>query len=228
MESHAVIYIKIKVYILQRYTIVSLLIIILSSTICSQTIQDYGVKIGYVSSRESYTSQPIYNRKIRSKSGYSVSIFLDLFNLKGISVSPEVKYIQKGVEMVIPIGSADPTPRPDKIVDIYHNYLSIPISFSYRIPLSFGIPFLRLAPRYDILLSSYEDYNDANLPNSIYQGFKNDFGGSFSLGFIPKFDIGFSPFIELSYHMDFTSTYSSPSNSIKNNTFEVDLGVLFQ
>ncbi len=212
---------------MRKFRIICILIILFSTSIYSQIIRDYGFKVGYVSALETYAKQHV-NIKTKSKIGYSVSVFLDLFNLNGISISPEVKYIQKGTEMLIAVGSVDPTPIPDHRVYIYHNYLSIPISFSYRIPLSFGTPFLRLSPRYDILLNSYNDYNSADFSNTNDQGFKNDFGGSFSLGFIPKIKIMFIPFIELSYHMDFTSTYSSPSNSIKNNAFEINFGILFR
>ena len=212
---------------MRKCKIIILIIIVLSTFIYSQTIQDYGFKLGYVNSLETITNQP-NNIKIRSKNGYSFSIFLDLFNLHGISITPEIKYIRKGVKWLVPDGNFPPDYIPDHILNIYHDYLSIPIYFSYRIPLSFGTPFISLAPRYDILINSYNDDYENDYANLIHEDFNNDFGGTVSIGFIPKLGIFLNPFIELSYNLDFTSTYSNSINSIKNNAFEINIGVLFR
>ena len=88
--------------------------------------------------------------------------------------------------------------------------------------LDAGIPFFKIAPRYDILLSSYDDFNSIA---STYDNYKNVFGGTFSIGFIPNLNIVFNPFIEISYHMDFSDTYSGVNNKIKNNAVEINIGV---
>ena len=102
--------------------------------------------------------------------------------------------------------------------------MSIPVSLVYKIQLNAGIPFVKIAPRYDILLSSDDDFNS---PASTYDNYKNVFGGTFSIGFIPNIKILFNPFFEISYHMDFIDTYSGTNNKIKNNAVEINLGVMF-
>ena len=60
----------------------------------------------------------------------------------------------------------------------------------------------------------------------VYDNYKNVFGGTLSAGFIPKLNIAITPFIEISYHMDFTNTYSGVNNKIKNNALEVCVGLI--
>jgi hypothetical protein len=180
------------------------------------------LKIGYVNSSQTYTNK-VTDDITKRKSGFSFSVFVDLFNFDGFSISPEIKYIQKGVGLeLIVTGPEGQEPIGKTTKYIYHNYLSIPISFVYRMQLGAGIPFIKIAPRYDILLSSDDDFNS---PASTYESYKNVFGGTVSIGFIPNLNFAFNPFIELSYHMDFTDTYSGTNNKIKNNAMEINLGV---
>jgi hypothetical protein len=198
-------------------------ILLFSSLSFSQIVQDYGFKIGYVNSSQNNTNKDIDGITAR-KSGYSVSAFVDLFDLNGFSISPEIKYIQKGVgyEFII-TGPEGPEPLGKKTEYIYHNYLSIPLSLLYKVQFGFGAPFIKIAPRYDILLSSSDDFNTLS---SNYDDYKNVFGGTFSIGLIPKLKIAINPFIEISYHMDFSNTYTGVNNKIKNNALEVCIGLL--
>lgn len=198
------------------------IVLLFSTKIYSQIIQTYGLKIGYVNSSQTYTNK-VTDDITKRKSGFSFSVFVDLFNFDGFSISPEIKYIQKGVGLeLIVTGPEGQEPIGKTTKYIYHNYLSIPISFVYRMQLGAGIPFIKIAPRYDILLSSDDDFNS---PASTYESYKNVFGGTVSIGFIPNLNFAFNPFIELSYHMDFTDTYSGTNNKIKNNAMEINLGV---
>jgi len=88
--------------------------------------------------------------------------------------------------------------------------------------LDVGIPYFKIAPRYDILLASGDDFNSIA---STYDNYKNVFGGTFSIGFIPKLNFIFNPFIEISYHPDFSDTYSGIYNKIKNNAVEINIGI---
>ncbi len=208
---------------MKKYYLI-ILFTLFSSISFSQIIQDYGLKIGYVNSGQSYTNFSFEDNLIR-KSGFSISAFTDLFNIDGFSLSPEVKYIQKGVGFIFVItGEEGPEPLGEKISHVYLNYISIPLSILYKIPLSAGIPYLKIAPRYDIFLSSYDDFNSAVAAS--LTDYKNTFGMSFSVGFIPEFDLEIKPFVEFSYHYDITDSYSNVNISIKNNAFEISLGIL--
>ena len=72
------------------------IVLLFSSKIYSQIINMYGLKLGYVNSSQTFTNKAIDDIAKR-KSGFSISAFVDLFNFNGFSISPEIKYIQKGV-----------------------------------------------------------------------------------------------------------------------------------
>lgn len=200
------------------------LLLMSTSILLSQTINNYGIKVGYVSSNQDFSNNDIDNTTKR-KNGFSFSAFIDLFNFSGFSISPEIKYIQKGVgfEMIL-TGPDSPEPIGKKSYYIYNNYLSIPIALIYKVELNAGTPFVKIAPRYDILLNSDDEFN---LLASTDDDFKNVFGGTFSVGFVPNLNIVFNPFIEISYHMDFMDTYSERNNRIRNNAVEINLGIHF-
>jgi len=207
-----------------KYLYILILFLITAFSAPAQIIHNYGFKVGYVSSTYTYSGIDLENSTKR-KSGYSFSAFVDIFNVNGFSISPEIKYIQKGAGLeFVHTGPDSPEPIEIKTDFVYHNYLSIPISLVYKFQLNAGIPFIKLAPRYDILLNSYDD---SNLPASTYDNYKNVFGGTISVGFIPNLQMVMNPFIEISYHMDFTSMFSSPLMKIKNNVVEINLGVQF-
>ena len=207
-----------------KYLYILILFLITAFSAPAQIIHNYGFKVGYVSSTYTYSGIDLDNSTKR-KSGYSFSAFVDIFNVNGFSISPEIKYIQKGAGLeFVHTGPDSPEPIEIKTDFVYHNYLSIPISLVYKFQLNAGIPFLKFAPRYDILLNSYDD---SKLPASTYDNYKNVFGGTISVGFIPNLQMVMNPFIEISYHMDFTSMFSSPLMKIKNNVVEINLGVQF-
>ena len=85
-----------------------------------------------------------------------------------------------------------------------------------------GKPYVKIAPRYDILLKSYNNFCTA-----VFADLKDVFGGTLSLGFIPKLDIGLNPFIEISYHLDLTKSFEIAAASIKNRALELSLGIEF-
>ncbi|MFA6979116.1 MAG: outer membrane beta-barrel protein [Ignavibacteriaceae bacterium] len=200
------------------------LVLVFSSSSFAQFLQGYGFKIGYVSSRQDYTFK-IVDDLIEWKSGFSVSVYADLFSFNNFSISPELKYIQKGWRgEFVSTGPESPEPIGKEYKDFHHNYLSIPISLKYSMDLIIGKTFIKIAPRYDIRLKSYDDFDS---PSSTYKDFKNVFGGTLSLGFMPKLDIGLNPFVEISYHLDFTNSFSIPNNSIKNRAIEISLGTEF-
>jgi len=208
---------------MKKETLLIVILILFSSQVYSQIIQDYGFKIGYVNSSQNYSNKVI-DEITERKNGYSFSAFVDLFNFNGFFVSPEIKFIQKGVGLKLIItGPEGPEPLGKKTEYIYHNYLSIPVYVLYKYKFEVGDPFIKIAPRYDILLNSSDDFNQ---PTSTYDDYKNTFGGTVSIGFIPNISIAINPFIEISYHMDFTNTYSGVNNKIKNNALEVCIGLL--
>jgi hypothetical protein len=142
-----------------------------------------------------------------------------LFDVNNFSISPELKYIQKGwrsEKNFLNIECAQPN------MFFYHNYLSILISLKYNMNFVIGKPYVKITPRYDIRLISY-----TNFCSSDFNNYKNVFGGTLSIGFVPKLDIGPNPFVEISYHLDFTKSLETLTNNIKNRALEISLGIEF-
>lgn len=194
-----------------------------NSIIFSQIINSYGVKLGYVHSTQDYSIKDIDN-VINWKSGFSVSAFVDLFNFSSFSLSPEIMYIQKGATMdFITTGPEGPEPNGKITQHVFHNFLSIPISIKYTVAQTFGNLFFKAAPRYDILLKSYDDFEYSAAD---YSDYENVFGGSFSIGFEPNINFSINPFVELSYHLDFVNTFSNEFLEIKNRAIEINIGIL--
>ena len=129
-----------------------------NSIIFSQIINNYGIKVGYVHSTQDYSLKGLDNL-IDWKSGLSAGAFIDLFSFNSFSLSPEIKYIQKGSssEFVI-TGPTGPEPNRKITQHVYHNFLSIPVSIKYNMKQTFGNLFFKAGPRYDILLKSYDDF----------------------------------------------------------------------
>lgn len=202
----------------------SILIIILLTgiNIFPQTIKHYGIKLGYVSAGQTNLIKSIDEITVR-KSGFSISGFIELFDFNGFFISPELKYIQKGSgQEFVFTGQFGPEPIGEKVYYIYHSYLSIPSSIGYKEAFEFGTLIVKVAPRYDILLNSDNDF-EYDLRE--YEKYKNVFGATFSTGYIPELDLTFKPFIEIAYHMDLQDTYSGKYNKIRNNAVEVCIGV---
>lgn len=209
---------------MRQFIYCCILIICFTNISFSQVLNSYGIKVGYVHSRQDYSVKDI-DDFIEWKSGFSISIYADLFNYNNFSVSPEVKYIEKGwVGKFIITGPESPAPIGIKYEYVHHNYLSLLFSIQYKIDYKFGKALLKLAPRYDKRLKSYDDFD--NNP-STYKDYKDVFGGTFSLGFIPKLKTVINPFIEISYHLDFSNSFSIPTNKIKNRALEFNLGIEF-
>lgn len=208
---------------MKRLLFISLLFITSNSIIFSQIINNYGIKVGYVHSTQDYSIKDIDNL-INWKSGVSVSAFIDLFDVNSFSLSPEIKYIPKGsTTEFVTTGPTGPEPNRKITQHVNHNFLSIPVSIKYNMKQTFGNLFFKAGPRYDILLKSYDDFEYSSAD---YSDYENVFGGSFSIGFEPDLILPINPFVELSYHLDFTNTFSNESLEIKHRAIEMNIGIL--
>jgi hypothetical protein len=116
------------------------------------------------------------------------------------------------------------------------NYLSLPISVKYTIPIPKIIPYLIAGLRYDYLLN-YESIIDAPglqvgsetsdpqvLENTIYDDFKRSvFGAQFGIGLEIDVLSFVKPWVEFRYNIDLTNSLNLDGKSAKNNSFDISL-----
>jgi len=199
--------------------------LLFTAKINSQNIQGYGVKVGYVNTKPTYSPVP-NGENIKSRDGFSISVYADLFALNDfIFIEPELKYIQKGsIHEYFLNGPDSPNTLLNGVFNIRQNYLSVPISLVYKVYSSTGSTFIKFAPRYDFLLSSNADFSSSS---ASWNQYKNVFGGTVSIGYAPTIRAAVKPFIEVSYHTDFTDTYSGSLVKIHNSAVEFCFGAGF-
>jgi len=210
---------------MKKFLLTITILFLIPFSLKSQIINNYGLKIGFAQTTQN-SDNKVYNQTINFTDGFSISAFVDLFNFNGFSISPEIKYIQKGAQFnVLPQLEYGPAVVIYQKYKLHQSYLSIPIFLIYKKELAVGEPYIKIAPRYDILLRTTDNINSSN---SYYNNvdFKNVFGGSLSIGIIPKINFIFKPILELSYQTDFTESYMINGNSMKNEVFEFSLGFI--
>lgn len=211
---------------MKKFLLTITILFLISFSVKSQIINNYGLRIGIAQTTQN-SDNKVYNQTISFTDGFSVSAFVDLFNFNGFCISPEIKYIQKGAQFnVLPHLEYGPAVVIYQKYKLHQSYLSIPIFFVYKKELAIGEPYIKVAPRYDILLRTTDNINSSK---SYYKNvdFKNVFGGTLSIGFAPKIDFMLKPILELSYQTDFTESYMINGNSMKNEVFEFSLGFIF-
>lgn len=205
----------------------------LPSTARSQFLS-FGVKAGLVSSSQNIDGLILlddseYDRKL----GFSAAVFTEISFGLGFSISPQLEYAQRGIQMDIVRTTVENPDGNGEIVTLKGNlnYLIIPVYLKYSHDFVFGEAVLEAGPHYDILLE-----NDADLFHDFYEEFDNSFGFSFGAAFAPKLALPVTPFIEFVYYMDIVKPldkelsnpgYQGVKLAIDNNAFNINLGIKF-
>jgi hypothetical protein len=193
--------------------------VIIHSACTSQSIRSYGIKTGYVSATQTWeTTAPYsYQFPIEDRSGMDIGIFVEWLNMPILSILTEAHYIQKGNRE----GSGTWL-GPQQCAD----YLSVPILAKARLsspPFNemACIPYVIAGPRIEFLLSTKAEGFER-----IYDNLRKiDYGATLGAG-IEFSSIG--PFridLEFQYSPNFRDAYSDPYTKVRNNSWEVLLGV---
>lgn len=208
---------------MQRILLLLLIFISISCSIQAQIINNYGIKLGLISSDLTYNNFPTPLETER-KLGFIGGIFVEWFNNPIFSMITESEYAQKGSSYKIVVtGEGGPEPLGSKTYNNNLNYLSIPVYVKAKILASGLVPYVFAGPRVDFLLSYTTEFD-----STIFSKFKNTtFGGVLGLGIQPLQIIPLKPFIEFRYDIDFTNSYDENGMTIKSNAFEILVGVCF-
>ncbi len=197
----------------------ALVIFFFAVNINSQTLTNYGFKLGAVA------SNPIWNHSSKQtaiKTGMDLGFFLNWNLTTNISLLTEVHYVQKGLRFYVPIFENVQNNNGVSVyvqsVDPNVNYLSFPVLIKYDLLKSEVIPYLIGGMRVDFVLST----NEINNPRWLYNNVNNiDFGGSIGFGFQTKSLLGIGTGLEIKYSPSFIKVASSPMAEITNRSYEI-------
>jgi hypothetical protein len=194
-------------------------------SINSQTITNYGLKLGAVESNPIWKFGTQSFNNVETRLGMDVGIFIDFSLTSKVSLLTEFHYMQKGSRFYLAEPNPD-NPLPGNGYDalLYEmnlntNYLSIPILIKYNLLNSEAVPYLLGGFRIDFLVSKNKDFESyftrVNLNNV-------DFGGTIGIGFQTKSIIGIGTGIEIKYSPNFTKVVSSDYwANVTNRSFEI-------
>jgi hypothetical protein len=171
------------------------------------------LKFGYVSSGQT-SSTVIQYWDIERKDGITFGAFIHLFNFNGISISPEIKYIEKGSTQTLIIEGIEEKGT------IEQEFISVPILITYKFNQEFGNLFLKVGPRYDFFINSKDNFKLTDFGHIENQ---NTFGLDFSISYSLNSFKNINPIIEASFSYDIEEV----SDHIKNNLFSINAGIIF-
>ena len=214
---------------LKRIIVVAVILeVMLLSCSDAQLLKSYGVKAAYTSANQNFDySSSTANLGSQRRAGYNVAVFAEWLNLPIVSVITQVEYAQRG--MKFDVSNTGPE-NPDIIIRTVTeknrlDYLSIPVLVKLTLPSAIVHPYLLAGPRIDCFLS-YQ--SDDNLLNPFYDDFKKtEIGASFGGGIELSTILPVGVLIEARYNLDLQDSYSSNNWKVRNNSFDIWLGVTF-
>ncbi|MCL5267495.1 MAG: PorT family protein [Bacteroidetes bacterium] len=208
-----------------KKSVISATVILLSffGSINAQIVRSYGIKAAYTSATQNIVylvpgapGHWSFN-KTSSMSGINVAVFAEWFNFPSLSILSQVEYDQRGarLEYVNPgvIGYSTTSGR------LY--YLSVPIMAKFSLTATGIIPYLIAGPRADFLVG-YRDFQIEPNRFPIYSDFKKTM-----LGWSMGIGLGADSIlpVEFRYNFDFFNSYNDGYARIRNNSFDLWLGV---
>ena len=196
----------------------------------ASTLKHYGIKIGLTSAYQEF-SFDLSNVDLKRKNGLNAGIFIELLDFSNFCILAQLEYTQKGIS-----GDMNGTDEEGNdlqfTIESRLDYLSVPISVKYTIPIQGFTPYVITGLRYDYLMN----YNSTEEPGSvgaeeptgyldfIYDEFrKSVFGAQFGVGVSLDFISVIKPYIEFRYNIDLTNSLKLEESTAKNNSYDISL-----
>lgn len=205
--------------------VISIMSLCLFSTIAAQgqLVRGWGVKVGAVTATESWDYTVNINFPADRRWGLDVGAFIEFLDVPLISVLGEVHYIQKGFSQTLPVTTAAQPDGTGEYITMKPrvDYISIPVLAKVRFDLGLISPYVIAGPRFDFLVGKDPQGYDAVLDN-----FKSgDVGISVGAGTEVLLPILPPLLAEFRYSPSFSEAYNSNALTVKNESFELLLGV---
>jgi hypothetical protein len=191
----------------------------------AQLVKAYGPKVAFTSAHQdfNYTYTDV---EVKRRNGFNAALFVEWLNLPFISAVTQLEYVQRGMGMEF-VRTGPEGPEVVGRFTRYNrvDYLSIPQLAKIAIPVGMFSPYLSTGPRIDFLLG-YK--SDDGLFNAVYDEFKKtNIGGTISIGLESVELLPIGLLVEARYNFDFADSYSTQYLKVRNNSFDVWLGVAF-
>jgi hypothetical protein len=216
---------------LKKITFLFLLSAIISlNNAHAQIIKAYGFKVAYTSAdqRLDYGS---FVAQTERRNGFNVAVYAEWLNLPFLSLITQIEYAQRGVgipylrittyDRMINVATTDNSPVSYNRLD----YISIPVLVKLSLPEKVLSPYIVCGPRCDFLLAYKEDHD---FLSSTYDKFKKVLlGGSAGFGLELNSVLPVGMVLEARYNFDLSDSFRSTYLNVRNNSFDVWLGVVF-
>jgi len=192
----------------------------------AQLLKHYGLKVAVTSADQKYDVKYVSEVKTKRRTGFNVAAFLEWFDVPYFSFLTQVEYAQRGMgQDFVLTGPSGPEPIGVKTSYSRLDYLSIPIMGKIRLQTETITPFVSVGPRVDFFLGYH---SDENLFNPVFEKFKTTvLGGSFGIGVQTETLLPVIILAELRYNIDLADSYSTDALQVRNNAFDVWLGIAF-
>ena len=201
-----------------RFLIALFVISVAVQTCHAQILRSFGLKAAYTSANQSINSS---SEGLDRRPGVCAALFAEWLNDPCVSVVSQVEYVQRGTRFTV-----HPT-IPELFwmhwnVDIRIDYLSMPLFFKVRLPLTVLTPYIFGGPRLDVLLS----HRSTDLDIDYLDPKKSSFGASVGIGVEIAHLLPGQLLVEGRYNADLTAAYPS-EYPYRNNAFDIWIGFGF-
>ena len=207
-------------------SLLNLMLMVVTSQ--AQLVKTYGVKLALTSASQSFSYPDPYDVGFKISTvrrvGFNVGGYVEWFNLPVFSLISEADYVQKGVGVPVYVtGPESPEVIGTRVLYQRIDYVSIPILAKVCFPLNMASPYIMIGPRLDYFVGHQQD--EPPLFPTIKDFKKTIGGGTIGIGVQSSSILPIGLLVEFRYNTDFFDAYDSGTFKIRNNAFDVWIGV---
>ena len=190
----------------------------------AQLLRSYGVKAALTSSDQKFDYRFATGPGSTRRIGFNIAAYAEWFDVPFLSLVTQIEYAQRGTGQDFVVTNQDPVPLGVETVYSRLDYLSIPILGKLRFQSENFVPYVVAGPRVDYLLG----YQSDEFHSALYDGFqKATIGGSVGIGLQMDTMLPVGISAEVRYNFDLVDSYSTDLLKVRNNAYDIWLGVAF-
>jgi len=187
----------------------------------SQSPGSYGIKAGFTSSS---ISTDMFADEIKRREGLLAVAFAEWFNTSYFSLLAELGYVQRGYNNTVEFRDPDGQSLGQKEGNLRFDYLTLSVLPKLQYSGSTLQPYVLAGSRGDVLLRG--ESSRSNFDPLVDQYDMVALGGIVGVGIETGKQISPVPvFVEVRYNADITDSLSCCPRDIRNNAFDILLGV---
>jgi hypothetical protein len=196
----------------------------------AQLLRTLGAKVAVTSASQTYNYAnplwPNYGPDLKRRTGFNAAVYAEWLNIPFFSVVTQLEYAQRGYVEELAVAAFEPG-SIGAVGTFSHtnrlDYLSLPILLKVTASRGMISPYVLIGPRIDMYLG----YRDNILStDAISEQFKKTIlGGSAGVGLELRTLLPVALSLEFRYNADFVDSYDTGSLKIRNNTYDLWLGV---